>query len=1639
MKQKILIASAWCFFSLAAMAQNPNTDPYPGYDGTIRPDWSLMQTPAQRGKTNVRTRIFSNIDAPLPDHWNTGAQPYFPPIFGQIFGSCGVASHIGYVLTSEMNSYRNTNAKLLENQLAPNFEYPFTYHGPGKEAMAVQVGFPNAKLYGGRTYSSIYGVYDTNTANSNEFSWVQGYEIFYNAMCNRLTNTVNFPVNVGTEEGRQAVKRFLFNHNGDPRFGGRGGVVGIGAGMGGVGLDKIPSTPENNRLGVAGMQYMKGWAASVNHALCIVGYDDRIEFDLDANGVYGEKDNQFHQDETGAWIIANTWGGWANKGFVYVPYANAGPMSKTVHNSEGKECYHPTGFWQPVIYNFRCGYKPKRTIKAVIDYVGRSEISVKVGIAQDTLAKEPEKIYQFAYINYTGDSRKQEQRTTPDQTPMLGRWADGQMHYEPMEFGVDVTDLSESFDLHKPLKYFLIVDAKQGAKGKGYIHSAEVIDYEFNPKGNGVPFILKRPKRIYHSSSRERRNMIETVMPGQELPSPFNLTLTDKQLSWEAVKAPFQLAGYAIFKDGKRIATTTNTHYTLSDTQGIFTVAAIYTIADVEHLSAMSNNAASRPSLEQAFTSHSIKFEDGGISIPNVATSEHPQFTLEYWLKPSQLFNWNQVVANRWGQFMIHSDKSGAFVAGWNTNGERIETRGGMLRNGEWCHLAVVVDGNNLKVYVNGHQEGELTSSRYSGFPAIGSLNMGNAGNQRLYGELGEVKVWDCARTGQQIKAGMKTPIALPTQMPHLLAYLKMDTFEKDGVTYVRDHAHGNHAPFIMPDNWKKADIAQGQLLDKAAMQSLDGVIECSQEIFVGCPTLITLFPSINAYNVKWSVAGKSVASTNVLTPTFIFDKVGSNTVEATITDITGKYQIKKQAIVEVKALPQVTADFVLSAPTVSGADRMSFRALNQSPGCTYLWSMPGADVEEAQTSIASASYSSIGEKTVTLTVTAPDGATYSSTQTFQVVDAIPVPKFSISPSIVVKGEPVQLKNESAYGATTVTWRFSSYGADIVSTTKDATITPTVPGVYDLTFIAGNSMGFVPLQQSRALIVCNANSENGLIVNGEAKNVITKLPKMENNELTLEYWLKPFVLENHSNGIYLGTGAHRIEMSTNAQGDLTLVKDGNKVTCPQLYHKDEWHHYAINITSNGNVLFYCDGVLQSASGSLGALSIPAIATQLQLGAAKEGEANSHVHYDELRVWNRSVGIVELQQLSVAPIKDVSGERSRNLKLYYNFNQTSGNVKDQVSGKVLGIRSNNFGPDGDSWTDSKGVFALCFEHKPFENPEVKSRRLDLNTYRLVDVSDEELKGENRPADYAFDNNESTYWHSKWQGGESGYAHIFTLMRSNRDKIVGLNLSCPHPARYQPSQLTIEQSNDAEIWDIVDYQRDIEQANNWGILFTRPLTARYIRVKFTKGVNGSNFMRLNELKLYGEPEAEELNVEHATHVTTSTAVPGADGPKCLDDNENTQWQTQSNAYPHSITVMLEKGHQFNAIGIDFAPGTIASRMNLFTSRDSQSWKAHENGIRIPLYQSVTFPLTETVEQQFVRLDFILNSKFNLKGKLGIRELHFYTGEEMATGIDAVNVDSESASAVFDLNGHHVADSLEDLAPGVYIYKGVKIMID
>ena len=77
-----------------------------------------------------------------------------------------------------------------------------------------------------------------------------------------------------------------------------------------------------------------------------------------------------------------------------------------------------------------------------MDYSRRSEIALSAGVSADLNAAEPEKTVSFVHFTYAGDGNYGNTNPAPE-IPMLGRWADGKLHTEPMEFGLKITILAK--------------------------------------------------------------------------------------------------------------------------------------------------------------------------------------------------------------------------------------------------------------------------------------------------------------------------------------------------------------------------------------------------------------------------------------------------------------------------------------------------------------------------------------------------------------------------------------------------------------------------------------------------------------------------------------------------------------------------------------------------------------------------------------------------------------------------------------------------------------------------------------------------------------------------------------------------------------------------------------------------------------------------------------------------------------------------------------------------------------------------------------------------------------------------------------------------------------------------------------------
>lgn len=1443
--KRLLLGLLFGSIALSGLAQPPkyNVDrsKYPDYDDTFRPNWSVMVD-------GNKARGLKDEIA-LPDHWNNGATIYFPTVFNQAGGSCGPSSRIGYMLTHELNAYRHVSGKLDENRLCPNFVYPFSYNGSSKDRMAIANGVPNIPTYGGFPYSSIYGFEEALVSDgaTGDGGWMQGYDKWYAAMKNRLLHTSNFPTSTATPEGMLAVKRWLYNHNGDESFA-TGGILGLGCAISGCGTATIANTKANQAAGVVGMQYLTHMGTQVDHAITLVGWDDRIEFDLDGNGKYGEESNALNQNETGAWIFVNSWGsGWGNGGFMYYPYATAGAVNRPVEVN-GKTVYSSGDGWWPEIYTIRKDYEPKRVIKLKMTYTQRSSMSLSGGVSYDLSSSKPKDQVPFVHFNYQGYPGEDPQ----PMVPMLGCWADNALHYEPMEFGYDLTDLCAGYDFSKPMKFFFIVNTKSNAAGKGAIYEASIMDYSLDPKGVETPFVIESDSVDILGGGKQV--IMSVVVNGSGAAVPSNLSITESGLAWDIPQGTaYTPVKYYVYKGGQEIGQTTSTELaTTIETGVLYTVKALYEIDGHEVVSALSQPVVKTNTSDNVVDNYVGTFNNGGFAIPDVFTNGISTGTIEFRIKPSAIFNYNQQIGPNWGQFLVHANSDGSMAWGWNTGSER-GSASGILKTDTWSHVAIVVDGKTMTFYLNGVQKGTFTSTGYSGFPSVNSFEFGShaSSSNALYGQIDEVRIWNVARTRNEILAAYQFPLLNPSQYAGLLAYYKMDTVVENGETKLRDCVGGHHAPFLTSNG-----TAVSETTDKTGFRTapkLRAKINAVEGATVGVPVSFTDISAITAVSKSWVIDGKAY---NVANPIVTFLTTGQKTAVLTVADAEGATASDTLAF-EVGIGETPTADFRMTSNHINGSDRLSLVSNNSVPGCSYLWELEGADNPTATTSAVAVTYSAVGTYNVKLTVTGPDGTEYTSSQEITVSPSAPIAKYSIYPSIIVKGESARLTDESSYEPTNACWRFTSAQLKTAAMGLNTTISPSEPGVYNLNYSAINEYGVGTASANRVLTVCNADSKTGLFFSGNQK-LTAPAPADVTEAWTIDFWFNPAgTIGSNTLGINGGTNGFTITSAAN--GTVTTTVNGETSKSSTGYLITGWHHYAL-CYYRGNVYYYRDGVLINNEKMPTVTDITDYWNALVLGGETTPMTGT---IDELRVWNKRLGQSRIQVYSNSPILDVMSSLDEgNLKLYYDFNHSSGNAIDKSGNNLTGVRT-GFGPDGDAWVDSKGVFSLNFGTSQIFSP--LGERIDNSKRgRVIAYSDQETSRENSPASNAIDGNVNTFWHSRYSTS-TGYPHSITIERTDLTDIESMVFEYL-PARgtnYRASKVTVEQSDDNENWQLVEENLSLTNEDQTGAILTSPVTKKYVRITFPTGF-GSH-LALSEIYFYGGLIATDINTVSAGNVT------------------------------------------------------------------------------------------------------------------------------------------------------------------------------
>lgn len=183
------------------------------------------------------------------------------------------------------------------------------------------------------------------------------------------------------------------------------------------------------------------------------------------------------------------------------------------------------------------------------------------------------------------------------------------------------------------------------------------------------------------------------------------------------------------------------------------------------------------------------------------------EITIEAWVRFDHLFDWSTVLScaqdNRYEEsgycISYYNNKirfllktTNGFSDDWYTN------PGASIQEGKWYHIAGTYDGTTIRFYLDGTQTEfrEVSGNILWTYQPI-ALSVGafidNNDHLPFNGCIDEIRIWDVARTGKEIRETMSHP--LTGNEKDLQLYYNFDNYHADSILDVT--GHGNHAKLV--------------------------------------------------------------------------------------------------------------------------------------------------------------------------------------------------------------------------------------------------------------------------------------------------------------------------------------------------------------------------------------------------------------------------------------------------------------------------------------------------------------------------------------------------------------------------------------------------------------------------------------------------------------------------------------------------------------------------------------------------------------------------------------------------------------------------------------------------------------------------
>ncbi len=321
--------------------------------------------------------------------------------------------------------------------------------------------------------------------------------------------------------------------------------------------------------------------------------------------------------------------------------------------------------------------------------------------------------------------------------------------------------------------------------------------------------------------------------------------------------------------------------WTVPNTPSIYCKMRVTDAVDGSPVSA-SSNAFSIVPVGTPLTNYAVLFDgvDDFIQVANnPSLNISTNFTIEFWLKtdkPSQ--NWGRILEKgMWDEYSVSLYGTSAKVAGSlvvpipGSTAKMAVTHGpstSTLNSNKWYHVALTYDGAAAKLYVFGKLEynkalASVTPRSLTEALIIGAARSAGTTSYPFRGALDELRLWNVARTQQQITASMN--VKLLGNEAGLVAYYP---FDEGAGQFIGDKtAHSNHG---FMGNLKTADsadplwVVNDRTIPLAAMEPAAPLVKENEEVATA-PAQFALYANYpNPFNSRTTIRFNLAETRNV-------------------------------------------------------------------------------------------------------------------------------------------------------------------------------------------------------------------------------------------------------------------------------------------------------------------------------------------------------------------------------------------------------------------------------------------------------------------------------------------------------------------------------------------------------------------------------------------------------------------------------------------------------------------------------------------------------------------------------------------------------------------------------------------------------